>query len=147
MPWSCSHRGWGSSSALNSQPLGLKHQVLGCGLPQATRGDASLSHQTHAFPASGSHGRGLTGLSWETQSPHTPRKPRQPWGSGAPDRGRRKLWTSAQFRGVLFKCTGGPIRGWYPRPQTRGRMPGCKDRPHALRPAPAQEVPHSARFL
>ena len=46
---SCSHRCWGSSSAPESQSLGLKHQALGCGLPQAARGDASLGHHRHVL--------------------------------------------------------------------------------------------------
>lgn len=97
------------------------------------------SPQTCAFLANGSHGSRsrLTGLSWENQSPPLPGKPQQPWRSGASYRGWRKLWTSAQFGGELFKCRGGPVRDWYPRPQTRGRMPGCRDRPRPPTPTPS----------
>lgn len=141
-PWSCSHRGWGSSSAPKSQSLGLKHQALGCGLPQAARGDASLSHhrRVRSWPTAAVAARaGSQASAGRTRVPPSPipGKPQQPWGSGASYRGWRKLWTSAQFGGVLFECTGGPIRDWYPHPQTRGRMPGCKDRPHPPTPTPS----------
>ena len=82
-PWSCSHRGWGSSSAPNPQSLGLKHQVLGCGLPQATRCDASLSHHRHMLsrPMAAMAGRaGSQASAGRTRVPHTPGKPRQPLG-------------------------------------------------------------------
>lgn len=150
-PFTVTPRGWGSSSAPKSQSLGLKHQVLGCGLPQAAPGDASLSHNRHvlSWPTAAVAARADSQASaGRTRVPPTPGKPQQPRGSGASYRGWRKLWTSAQFGGVLFECIGGSIRDWYPRPQTRGRMPGCKDRPRPHTPTPqCGRCPHSAHFL
>lgn len=104
--------------------------VLEQGLPQAARGDASLSLADQTSPAKGSHGSKsrTSGLGWGSS----------PWGSGTLLRGRKEAGKHALQPGwgLRFKCTRGSYQGRVPAPTPESRMPSDRDSLHPTRPVP-----------
>lgn len=104
--------------------------VLEQGLPQAARGDASLSLADQTSPAKGSHGSKsrTSGLGWGSS----------PWGSGTLLRGRKEAGKHALQPGwgLRFKCTRGSYQGGVPAPTPESRMPSDRDSLHPTRPVP-----------